>query len=419
DLGRDAVRERVSGRPSSLWDVYALRPGVRVVASGVGAREASRAVESLEPADLPHGDDGGAIAFLDGLVARGYREILVVTDRFAERSTPPFEVVRVGGEQPNRAIASFTVAPTAAGERAGIEVRSYAGERASVEVVIENAESGDEVSRGSLDVPPGGSATFRGVVPRALAYRARVEPADGFAADDQAFAVRAPEGPRRILLVSPLDARAAGIVAATASLGFELEAVAPSAYTGELAAGRDLVIFHRAAPNDPPSVPALYVLPPPAPHLPAFGGARAAPEIALVDPTHPAVRYLKSGTLRPRRAVSLRAGGEWTPLAVAPHGPLLVARASEPPAAVVGFDLLPFLGDRNRPASILLLDLVTWLARGAEGEAAPTGEPITVPAEARAVVLPDGSRLAPPPSRVDTPRRGLYWIEVANRREPR
>ncbi len=418
DLGRAAVRERLAREPDSLWDVVALRPGVRIVATGAGAGEAARAVDGVEPVDLPHGDAGGAVAFLDGLAGRGYRKILVVTDRFAEREVAPFEVVRVGEPQPNRAIASFTIAPSPQGERAGVEVRNYDAARANVTIGIEDAETGKRLGGGPLGVSPGASATFSGTVAKAAAYRARLEPADGLAADDEAFAARAPERKRKVLLVSPLDLRGSGLVAPIASLGFELEAIAPTAYTTDLAAGRDLVIFHRTAPNDRPAVPAVFLLPPPVTYLPGYGETRTSPEIAVVDPTHPAVRYLKPGTLRPARAVSLRAGAEWTPLAVA-HGALVVARASEPPAAVVGFDLLPFLGDRNRPASILLLDLVTWLARSAEPETATTGEPLVVPAEARAVVLPDGTRLAPPPSRVDTPDRGLYWIEIADRREPR
>ena len=56
ELGRTAAASRLSAEPLAIWDVYALRPGVRVVATAVGARDAARALERIDAVDLPRSD---------------------------------------------------------------------------------------------------------------------------------------------------------------------------------------------------------------------------------------------------------------------------------------------------------------------------------------------------------------------------
>lgn len=158
--------------------------------------------------------------------------------------------------------------------------------------------------------------------------------------------------------------------------GLHLEVVSPADYRPSLAAGRDLVIFHLSAPAEPPSVPSLYLLPPDAPFLPAASGDALNPNIAFPDPTQPIVRYLNAGALHSRHSLVFRPSPGWKIFAITPSGPALLARESPERAVVSGIDLLPYLGERNRPISILTLNLLSWLSM----DASALPEAVTCPA---------------------------------------
>src|SRR5205807_6862094 len=63
--------------------------------------------------------------------------------------------------------------------------------------------------------------------------------------------------------------------------------------------------------------------------------------------------------------------------------------------AATGFNPLPYLGRANLPMSILTLNLLGYLAQvGTQASALHTGEPLSIPAGVKEIVLPSGRKEA-------------------------
>jgi Ca-activated chloride channel homolog len=370
---RFAAARRAGGKaldedPATTWDLFTLSPDPREVALGVSRGEAANRLGRIEVGSCPHPDDGALRAFFDRLSRQNYSQIHVVTDRQG-KSSAPFQVATVGAPRANLAITDLTLVSAGMSGQASqvnVAVENFSAKAATAPITIEDAGSGRAISNGRLDLGPGGSASFAAEVPAGTRVRARLGSEDALALDNQAVASTPAARAANVLLVS---AKVGGLATLEQALDIRLEVVAPESYRPELGLDRDLVIFHLAAPGEPPPSPALYLLPPDMPYLPATAGRIEAPNIAFPNPTHPAVRYLNSAALRPRSGFILRDTPEWEALALADGGPLVLSRrTASGPQVISGIDLLPYLGDRNRPVSILTLNLLSWLLRGRAAE---------------------------------------------------
>ncbi len=384
EVARRTAAERVRGDSANVWDLFTLSEDPKELALGLSRAEALGRIDALEPPRCRHPSDT-AIALLFGRLARAaYARVHVVSDRLPASATAGggrFAFATVGEPAANVAITDVSLAPPGLGDRAvslTAVAESFAPKAASVPITIVAVADGRTVASGRLELAARGSATYSAEVPAGVRYRVRLDPGDALSLDDEVVAGAPALGSRSVLLVSKSTG---GLESLEKTFGIRLELVRPDDYRPERAAGRDLVIFHRAAPGEPPNAAALYLLPPEAPFLPKEVGRVAAPAIGLPLPTHPAVRYLVPGTLRPRQALVLEGKAPWQPLAVTGSGPIVLFRDSPNPAVVSGIDLLPYLGDRNRPASILTLDLISWLlgengksAAAAEGGCLPLGK---------------------------------------------
>jgi len=77
----------------------------------------------------------------------------------------------------------------------------------------------------------------------------------------------------------------------------------------------------------------------------------------------------------------------------------------------VGFDLLPYLGKKNLPASILTLNLLGWLAdQAGQPPSLKTGVSLLLSGESVRVRLPNGDTLVPPGGVVPLRKQGVYTI---------
>ncbi|MGH7856497.1 MAG: BatA domain-containing protein, partial [Candidatus Binatia bacterium] len=304
DLLRREARAAVSADSSAVWDVYTLAPRPAVVAEAADGKAALDAVERLRPGPCPDPDDATLGAFFDELAGEGYMQVHVLTDRPVTEPTL-LDVRTVGARAANLAITGFGLRPqgfaSAKGE-ASVTIAAYAESSAKLTVVVEDADSGERLAEKEVEVAPGEPRTAALEVRDAPAYRARIvdlpSGADALPSDDSVVLSARGTGIRRVLLVS----RDAELLARIP--GVEVDAVSPAGYRPGGAAGHDVAIFHLTAPAEPPVVPALYLLPPPAPFLPRERATVDTPEVSFPEPTHPAVRYLNPGLLRPRRSLT-------------------------------------------------------------------------------------------------------------------
>ncbi len=351
----------IASDAANTWDLFVLSPAPRELATGLAPREARNRISAVTAGSCAHPDDTLLGSFFERLARRGYATVHVVTDRPGQ-PTDSFRVTTVGRPAPNLAITDATLSPPAlAGQPASLDavVENFSPRPAAVAIRILD-EAGATVREGRIALDPRGAASFTAEVPAAGHFRARIESRDPLALDDEAPVSAGTRSGGNVLLVSP---GAGGLGALEQILGMRLEVVTPERYRPEQAEGRDLVIFHLTAPNDPPAVPALYLLPPEAEFLPPITGRVDWPAIAFPLPTHPAARYLNAAALRPRRALTLGEPSGWQAIALANAGPVIVERPVHARAVVSGIDLLPYLGDRNRPMSILTLNLLSWMLR--------------------------------------------------------
>ncbi len=259
-------------------------------------------------------------------------------------------------------------------------------------------EGGGELRSATLEVGAHGSAAFATEAPAGGRLTAHIDGKDALAFDDEASIRMDLDGERNVLLVAN---DSSGLDGLQKLLGFRLEVVPPTQYRPELARGRDLVIFHLAAPSVPAPTSALYLLPPPTPFLPSAVAKVDDPSIAFPESTHPIARYLNPAALRPRRLLTLAGFPGWHPLAVADGGAVILERLGSPRVIVSGLDLFPYLGERNRPMSILTLNVLSWLlrspadaARGGERQCVPVGRAESDLEHPRSLPLPSGGHVA-------------------------
>lgn len=354
-----AAQSAIAADPADTWDLFVLSPMPRELGVGLSPREARSRISAVAAASCSHPDDTLLRSFFERLAGSDYASIHVVTDRPA-RSTDHFRVTTVGRPAPNVAITDATLLPPAvAGQPASLNavVENFSPHPVTVPIRILDS-AGAAVRDGKLALPAHGSASFTAEVPATGRFQARIETRDPLPVDDELPVSADTIGSGNVLLVSP---DAGGLGALEKILGMHLEVVTPERYRPELAERRDLVIFHLSAPTEPPAVPALYLLPPEAAFLPPTTGRVDAPPIAFPRPTHPAARYLNAAALRPRRVLTLGEPTGWQAIALASGGPVIVERTVPTRAVVSGIDLLPYLGDRNRPISILTLNLLSWM----------------------------------------------------------
>src|SRR5262249_55845613 len=106
----------------------------------------------------------------------------------------------------------------------------------------------------------------------------------------------------------------------------------------------------------------------------------------------------------PRRLLTLAGAPGWQPLAVAESGAVIVEQPGPPRTVVSGMDLLPYLGERNRPVSILTLNLLSWLLRSSPDAASagamqcpPVGRAESDLEHPRSLPLPAGGPSAAEP----------------------
>jgi hypothetical protein len=393
------------------------------VVGGIGA--AREAIARTKAVDAP--DDPAALATLLGQLAADAHIGRIIFASYRTIAAPvPARVVpiAVGQAIANYAIGSFALSREtfgAAALHARVTVANFSPAAQALTVTI----AGDDKPLGTeqASVAPNQVAAieFPRLAPAAV-YRARLNPADGFALDNIAYATGSAVKSVAVLFVSPTPADGASLRSIP---GVSVATLAPNAYSPKDLANFDLAIFEYTVPKDLPTVNTLLVMPPPGDPVFDFT-ALSAPRVAIAgwpttDPLTDAVNF---------RLLNFREGeylGQhpWMQAVVSGNGGGLMLSGSRQGHRFVatGFNPFPYLGRDNLPMSILTLNVLGSLAGfGAQSSGYRTGEPWMVPAGVRAILLPSGRRESAQAgalfSAVDA--QGVYELIGANgQRTPR
>ncbi|HEY1267065.1 MAG TPA: BatA domain-containing protein [Candidatus Binatia bacterium] len=375
-------------------DLYTIAPRIaRVGAAGLRPDEAVKRAAALTPVDVGEAtiDHGAELSRLAR--EHGYERLYFVTDHSARGNSTVLRVITVGRPQSNLALTSFQVSRAGLGtERlnARLEVRSFSNLEEKFQLNLK--AGGKIIATRAYTLLPGKTlaASFENIPPHPY-YEAEIAAADGLPLDNRRFAVAPPAGGIKVLAVSP---RPGGLDSLRAIPGVELQIAAPEAYGKGNFTPHAVEIFQYSAPAALPETSALFILPPAQNPLVDVAEKSASPVVTGWREPHPLTRYINFSLFRPTYARPLKPSFSGQSVIDGADGALAIATVRNNRRYIaLGFDPLPFLGRRNLPMSIFMLNALQWLG-AAQPPAIATGAPLNSVLRPEAILFgPNGEKL--------------------------
>ena len=342
-------------------------------------------------------DEALSVFFTQLLRNQDFEHIFFVTDRPVTQSSggqtlgSAFRMVTLDTARPNIGISAFRLyrSPFFPDKiQATVGIDAHAGGRpqlqvglAGIQVVIEDGRTKQRFAVQQAEEPTQHTFFFS-QLPVATTYRARIlfgeqeegsadstgaSVGDSLAVDNEAYATLKPLEDISVLLVSPTPEVGDSLAQIP---NVKLTRMTPQDYDpADVTPASEFrcILFHLTAPEALPPTPAAFFLPPDGNPLFALGQSAQQPTLTHWSQGHPLTAYVTVPLLTPAYAQSLQSAVWNTPLVESTVGPLLLAGERAGTRYVVtGFDLLPYLGARNLPVSILTLNIVGWLSDRAE-----------------------------------------------------
>ena len=398
ELAKQQAAEEIATLPGQdTVGLFTSAPFPAPLPSSPETQSPQQLLTSLTVTDTPDPGDNILAAFFSQLIQEhGFQRVVFFTDR--PPAKPPKEgtlVVRTLGEgRANLNIASVRLyrSPFAPEDIEATVAIGGLTDQANGRVEIVNAETGKQLASQPLPKNDKAPVSFPRLAP-APVYRIHLAVDDGLAVDNDAFVVLPTLRTVSILVVSP--AAAVG-----KSLGqipnLSVEVISPQDYTPDRASRFPMVLFHLTAPETLPATNAAFLLPPEGNALFPLGKSASRPRVTQWAAAHPLTAYVTFPLLTPAYAQALLPVSWCKSVISGTVGSLVLAGEREGRRyAALGFDLLPYLGKQNLPASIFTLNLLGWLAdRTGQLADTQTGSVLRVEGPTTVVRQPDG-RLAP------------------------
>jgi Aerotolerance regulator N-terminal len=407
-LSHESARDQVT--------VYVTAPRPHQLAEPFRSPAAgSAALGGIEATDAP--DDPAALSNLLGELAseRRFSKVIFAGARPLSTPIPPsMSAITVGEPVANYALGSFTLRREALGSdrlHARLTIANFSPSAATLKVTI--SADGKTLGHGEASLQPGevGGIEFPAIAPAAV-YRADLQPSDGFALDNVAYATAGAVKSLSILFVSPTPGDGESLQSLP---GINVETRTPGTFTPKDLARADLAVFEYTLPKEIPPVNSLFVMPPagdplfdfeaqPAQHIQITGWP---PTNAVTDGVNFRLLNFRSGEFfgfHPwmRAIVNGNKGGL-----------ILSGTRQDHKFVATGFNPFPYLGKQNLPMSILTLNILSYLGGFGQSTAGyRTGEPWLVPAGIETIVLPSGRKVSVKPGTLFTEdaSQGIYHL---------
>jgi hypothetical protein len=395
--------------------VVAADDSAHVLVSDTDDRAAAlAAVDTMVATQVP-GDLTDAFALASALAARDSDStVVVVTDANADRLPPvgigaPVQVERVGTTDGNQAVAALSLLRRSGGAQLDLFVAVSNPSGTDVTRRLEIYADDVLVDARDMTIPTEqrSEALISSVPQGARVVEARLAGEDALAVDDRAFALVPAAGAVRALLVGPGNAYLENALALLPRL--ELYAVGADGLADALEAAEEdlapygILIFDRTPPDDPPTVPALFVGPTADGPFGSVGRIVDGPTLDRPDPADPLLRFVDLSTLHIGRARSVTLAEGMRPVVESVRGDPLIAIGR---VNGHGVGLLSFaLGDSDLPLQVafplLMSNLVDALLPSSDGILPPSielGQPLALtvdPAILRvaAITVASGARV--------------------------
>jgi len=401
--------------PANLT-IYVTAPQPHPLAAPFGSFAAARrALNSIEVTDAP-ADPEALKDLMAGLLANPHLNGIYYAGAYSVAPPMPPRLVARPFDAPlaNGALGTFTLRREAFGSptlHGHIGLANFGPAPQTFTVTVSAGKTRLASARTYLAPDEIGAVDFPSLR-LAETYKAELEPADGFALDNTAWATAGAVKSIAVLFVSPAPGDANGL---NQLPGVRVTARRPDAYTPEDLAGADVAIFEYAVPKELPSVNTLLVMPPPGDPVFDFVILPASRlSITGWNTTDPLTDAVNFRLLNPRFGEFFGVHPWMKQVATGPSGGLVIrgVRAGHRFVAI-GFNPFPYLGRQNLPMSILTLNMLSYLAGlGSDSGGFRTGQPWQVPAGIERIVLPSGSkvRVAAGATFTDTVTQGIYQL---------
>ncbi|MGH2401962.1 MAG: VWA domain-containing protein [Candidatus Limnocylindria bacterium] len=354
ELARERAREVVERLPvGGRITVVAAADTADVLVSETDDTDAAlEAIEGITATQLP-GDLTDAFALSSALAQRDADSTVVVVTDAAGDELPdvgvgaPVLVERIGETDANQAIAALSALRRAGGAQMDLFVAVSNPSAAEATRRLEVYADGELVDARELTIPAGqrSEALVSTVPGNARLVEARLAGADALVTDDRAFAIVPADETTRALLVGDGNAYLENALALLPRL--ELYAVDADGYADALADAEEagtpygLLVFDGIVPDEPPSVPGLYLNPDADGPFGAVGERIENPVIDRVDPDEPVLRFVDLSTVHIGRARQIDAAEGMRAVVETPAGNPLVAvgEVDGRRIGLIGFDL--------------------------------------------------------------------------------
>ena len=382
-------------------------------------------LDHIEVTDAPDPSDDVLAVFLTQLREEGeFQRIVFFTDRPLDRGLEDeqstsdgraLSVMTVGQERPqghsNVGIVTFRLyrSPFFPDEVEATVVVEGIAMVDGWQVSIEDVETGQGLQAQAVSQGDSPWTFSFPRLPLATTYRARLSIEDGLALDNEAYAVLPALSDVSILLVTP-EPEVAQSLSRIPYL--KLEHVTPQAYDPTTVSRFPFVLFHLTAPETLPPTNAAFLLPPEGNGLFPLGQTASQPEITRWTVGHPLASYVNFALLKPAFGQALLPVAWSQPVIHATVGPVVLAGEQQGYRyAVLGFDVLPYLGKRNLPVSILTLNVLGWLAgQAGQPPSLKTGSLLPLHGEAPQVHSPDGQLIETSGPHLLLRDQGIYRV---------
>ncbi len=354
ELARERARDVVERLPvGGRITVVAAADTADVLVSETDDTDAAlEAIDGIMATQLP-GDLTDAFALSSALAQRDADSTVVVVTDAAGDELPdvgvgaPVLVERIGETDANQAIAALSALRRAGGAQMDLFVAVSNPSAAEATRRLEVYADGELVDARELTIPAGqrSEALVSTVPGSAQLVEARLAGSDALVTDDRAFAIVPVDETTRALLVGDGNAYLENALALLPRL--ELYAVDEDGYADALADAEEagtpygLLVFDGVVPDEPPTVPALYLDPDADGPFGAVGEHIENPVIDRVDPDEPVLRFVDLSTVHIGRARHVEASEGMRAVVETPAGNPLVAvgEVDGRRIGLIGFDL--------------------------------------------------------------------------------
>ncbi|MSQ47334.1 MAG: hypothetical protein EXR78_02930 [Deltaproteobacteria bacterium] len=368
---------------------------------------------SLTVTATPDPGDTVLAAFFSQLVQEhGFQRVVFFTDRpLAKPLGVGTLVVRtLASPRPNLSISAVRLyrSPFAPDDIEATVALRGPTDRVKGRVEILNADTGQQLATQPLPKNNKSTVAFPRL-PLASTYRIHFAVEDGLAVDNDAYAVLPTLSTVPVLVVSP----AANVVKSVGQIpNLAVTFMRPEEYTPEQAMRFPLVLFHLTAPDMLPATNAAFLLPPEGNRLFPLGKGATRPRMTQWSADHRLTAYVTFSLLTPSYGQALLPISWCKSVINGTVGALVLAGEHEGRRyAALGFDLFPYLGKQNLPASILTLNLLGWLADQTGQQAnIQTGTVLQIGGLTTTVYQPNGQIVAVENGAVRLTQQGVYTL---------